>query len=51
MYGPWARQPSNNDYRRQYASYQYGGGDRGSNNANQIRYEIENIFPSITFAL
>ena len=38
MYGPGTRY---NDYRRQYASYQYGGGNDGRNsnynNADQIR--------------
>ena len=35
MYGPGTRY---NDYRRQYASYQYGGGDDNqNNNLNQIR--------------
>ena len=39
MYGPGTRY---NDYKRQYASYQYGGGNDGRNsnynNADQIRY-------------
>ena len=50
MYGPGTRY---NDYRRQYASYQYGGGNDGRNsnynNADQIRCVFliyENFGPS-----
>ena len=52
MYGPGTRY---NDYRRQYASYQYGGGDDNrNNNLNQIRcvhrkYIILNHFISLYF--